>query len=384
MSGRIAAGVCVLALSPVLGLAALAGMSTVSRDPRVFTITGLAAFGAVFFLGLLLCVPRPRSGWGRWLRALAVLGVEAFAVWHVSEATLNPGAFTPPPAVSGQREWRLDTGSRLAYVRIAPKRVTRPDPVVVVDGVTAAATLGLPLTREGFQVYGYDRLGSGRSERLADPRRYGLTRDVSDLESVRQAIGAKRMLLIAHGDGARLATAYLAAHPDQVARVVLDSPAALDGGPATALSALQPGTAELARPRELAVYTLMRLDPVAAHAFAGDAEVDARLDERLRHEVAGPGCPEPTPSGPGGYASLTSRPPGQVRDLLAEVTTPVLIVKRRCDKESWSAALEYRHALPGSVLAYAPGTGAVRAFLLGDPVRGVPTDTPPADFIGPR
>ncbi|MGW4802333.1 hypothetical protein ACWEPC_58970, partial [Nonomuraea sp. NPDC004297] len=88
-AGRALAGVLVLALSPIAGLAALAGTALVGTGPDVFTVAGLAVFASVLFLGLLLCVPRPRAVWGRWLRAAVVLGVEAAVVWQVSAATLN-------------------------------------------------------------------------------------------------------------------------------------------------------------------------------------------------------------------------------------------------------------------------------------------------------
>ncbi|MGW0204170.1 hypothetical protein, partial [Nonomuraea sp. NPDC003201] len=90
LAGRAVAGAGVLALSPVLGLATLAGMAMVGAEATTFTVTGLAVFASVFFLGLLLCVPRPRAVWGRWLRALVILGVEAAVVWPVGVATLRP------------------------------------------------------------------------------------------------------------------------------------------------------------------------------------------------------------------------------------------------------------------------------------------------------
>ena len=54
------------------------------------------------------------------------------------------------------------------------------------------------LARSGFDVYVYDEVGTGRSSRLEDPRRYTLTRDVADLEAIREKIGAERVVLIGH------------------------------------------------------------------------------------------------------------------------------------------------------------------------------------------
>jgi len=52
------------------------------------------------------------------------------------------------------------------------------------------------LARNGFAVYVYDEVGTGRSSRLEDPRRYTLARDVADLEAVREKLGAERADLL--------------------------------------------------------------------------------------------------------------------------------------------------------------------------------------------
>ncbi|MGI5291221.1 alpha/beta fold hydrolase [Nonomuraea polychroma] len=423
LAGRAVAGAGVLALSPVLGLATLAGMAMVGTEPTAFVVTGLAVFASMFFLGLLLCVPRPRVAWGRWLRAVVILGVEATVVWQVSVATLRPAPSHAPLApVAGQREWRLPTGSELAYVRLAPKRVTRPDPVVFLHGGPGVADLAASsaffgkLAADGYEVYVYDQLGAGRSARLRDPRGYGLTRDVEDLEAIRQAVGAERVNLIAQDYGAQLAAAYLAAHPDRVATAVLSSPAGLSQGsptvsfpasptePSQGAPAWQPqgreadGKVEVAavfgrdgtpNPRLLALSTLLRVSPQAAHAFAGDRELDAYLD-LVREEAPHP-CPAAA-AGSGGYVGLTGRAaPGSLRLRLVKVTAPVLIVKGQCDEQSWASAMEFRRALPSATLAYLGGgtyqsqvyLRLLRAFLSGRPVPAYEGQGPPPGYRGP-
>ncbi|GGS63336.1 hypothetical protein GCM10010176_001910 [Nonomuraea spiralis] len=382
-------GAAVLALSPVAGLAALAGTAMVGARPEVFTVTGLAVFAAVLFLGLLLCVPRPRAVWGRWLRAALILAVEAAVVWRVAGATLTPPQVqsVAGPPVAGQREWLLPTGSRLAYVRVAPKRVTRPEPVVVLSGGPGVADLAADrafygrLAADGYAVYVYDQVGTGRSARLPDPAAYGLARDVADLEAVRKAIGAERLNLVARGDGARLAAAYLSDGPDRVARAVLDSPAGLDR--ARTASLLDGGPPS---PRMLAVHILLRVEPAAAHTFAGDAELDARAAGLPRG--AADSCPAVPAAGSGGYAGLADRPsPRGLREGLARVTAPVLVVKGPCDAESWAAAADVRAAIPGAGFAYAGSRAAylaaLRAFLAGRPVAAYEGATPPPGYRGP-
>ncbi|MFC5829772.1 alpha/beta fold hydrolase [Nonomuraea insulae] len=414
LAGRAVTGIGVLALSPVLGLAALAGTAMVGARPVVFTVTGLAVFASVFFLGLLLCVPRPRVVWGRWLRALIVLGVEAAVVWQVSAATLRPPPAPSAPApVAGQREWRLPTGSELAYVRVSPKRVTRPEPVVFLHGgpgvgdLAGDSALYGRLAADGFQVYVYDQLGAGRSARLADPRGYGLARDVADLEAIRLAVHAERLNLVARDQGAQLAAAYLADHPDRVARAVLSSPAGLSPV-RPGVAALLTGSGGVPDPRTLAVSTLLQVDPATAHAFAGEAELSTHL--ALLRRRTPPSCPhsassggkgaattgsvaaragaEAVPGGYGGYVALAGRSaPAALRRELAGVSVPVLIVKGACDAQSWSEAAGYRRALPNSRLTYAADATAqfkaLRAFLTDRPVDGYEGDGPPPGYRGP-
>ncbi|MEV4804683.1 alpha/beta fold hydrolase [Nonomuraea sp. NPDC049421] len=399
LAGRVVAGAGVLALSPVLGLAGLAGTAMVGARPVVFAVAGLAVFAWVFFLGLLLCVPRPRAVWARWVRAVALLAVEALVVWQAAAATLGPPPPSPaaPAKVAGQREWRLPTGSRLAYVRTAQKRVTRAEPVVFLHGGPGVGDLERDaafygrLASEGFEVYVYDQLGAGRSARLDDPRGYGLDRDVADLEAVRRLIGAERLNLVARDHGAQLAAAYLVRHPGRVARAALYSPDGLTpSGPATS-ALLSPGA--LPGPRTLAVATLLQVDPVAAHAFAGDPGLSAHL-ARVRAAAATP-CPSPAEEdAAGGYVALAGRPaPASLRADLGAVNVPVLIVKGACDTEGWSAAAAYREALPDVRLAYlgeAAGRDRntahlrlLRAFLTDRPLTAYEGDAPPPGYKGP-
>ncbi|GAA2210856.1 hypothetical protein GCM10009850_063150 [Nonomuraea monospora] len=402
LAGRVVAGGLVVALAPVAGLAALAGMALVGAGPDVFTVVGLAVFASVLFLGLLLCVPRPQRGWARWLRAITVLGVETAVVWQLSAITLNPP--TPPRApaeVAGQREWRLPTGSRLAYVRTAPGKVTHPEPVIFLHGGPGVGDLEGDsafygrLASAGFQVYVYDQLGAGRSARLADPREYGLTRDVADLEAIRRALGAQRLNLVARDHGAQLAAAYLAAHPAHVSKAVLYSPTGLlPARPSSrpSIAAIPLGPAGLPHPRTLAVSALLRVDPVTAHSFAGDRELDAYLS-LLPHDPSA--CPAPQPGpGQGGYVALAGRAaPASLRDSLARVDVPVLIVKGACDAEPWSDATAFRRALPSARLAYAgdgtpPGrTDAylqlARTFLTDGRLNAYEGDGPPPGYRGP-
>jgi proline iminopeptidase len=163
----------------------------------------------------------------------------------------------------------------------------------------------------------------------------------------------------------------------------------------------------LLQPRALLAYALLQVNPRAAYAFAGDAEMDARFDRvynRTRpalHCVGKP--PGPQLHGLGFYAhyypqSPASPPHPDFLPVLAEQTIPALVIKGRCDYLSWSSAMAYRRALPNARLVYLPGAGhnvyqdepdqfmaQVRAFLLDQPLPDLPYEEqlPPDDYEGP-
>ncbi len=137
-------------------------------------------------------------------------------------------------------------------------------------------------------------------------------------------------------------------------------------------------------------YALWQVNPEAARAFAGDAEMDARFDRvynrtrpvlHCRGEPPGPGL-----RSLGFYAhyyqqSAASPPHADFRPDLAGQDTPVLIIKGSCDYLSWSSAAEYLQTLPDARLVYLGGSGhnvyqdkperymvVVRAFLRGQPL----------------
>ncbi len=222
------------------------------------------------------------------------------------------------------------------------------------------------------------------------------------------------MVLIGHSSGGLLAAAYTAANPEHVAKIVLSSPA--DPSPAVRGSSMvgrlrlreQLGVyALLLQPRALLGYALLQVNPRAAHAFAGDAEMDARFDRVYNRSRPALHCvgkpPGPPLSGLGFYAhyypqSPASPPHADVLPDLAEQSAPALIIKGRCDYLSWSSAVAYLDALSDARIVYFREAGhnayqdeperylaAVRAFLLGQPVPDPPYEgrLPPDDYEGP-
>jgi proline-specific peptidase len=83
---------------------------------------------------------------------------------------------------------------------------------------------------ERRRVVRLDTRGTGRSQGPDDPAGYAPGQLVADLESVRVALGERRVDLLGHSAGGPIALAYAAEHPDRLRRLVLVT-TYLEGGP---------------------------------------------------------------------------------------------------------------------------------------------------------
>ncbi|HEX6709373.1 MAG TPA: alpha/beta fold hydrolase [Rubrobacter sp.] len=410
-------------IGAVAGLGTLIGAAEITDRPPLFLLAGFLAFCAIYYLGIVLATRKVAASRKRRVRAVSFCGGTALVVGvFVWTALLPMGDPQLPPApVAGQRFWELPTGSKIAYVRIPAESSARPTPIVFLHGGPGVPDMKGDseyfgrLTRDGFAVYVYDEVGTGRSSRLADPEGYTLERDVADLEEIREKIGAERLILIGHSHGGAIAAAYAASHPDHVSRMVLSSPedpSPSEGG-ASMLFRLSTKVklavyALLLPPRPMLAYALLQVNPKAAHAFAGDAEMDARQDRLYNRTRPALHCrdkpPGPILHGLGAYAnqypqSATREPHTDFLPVLAKRKVPTLVIKGRCDYLSWSSARKYLEALPEARLLYLKRSGHnayqdqperyranVRAFLLGRPLpeRSYQGRRMPEDYEGPR
>jgi proline iminopeptidase len=66
-----------------------------------------------------------------------------------------------------------------------------------------------------------DERGSGRSERLSDPKGYTLDNMVKDIERVREHFKVPRLVVLGHSFGGILAQAYAVRHPNRILGLVL-------------------------------------------------------------------------------------------------------------------------------------------------------------------
>jgi pimeloyl-ACP methyl ester carboxylesterase/DNA-binding CsgD family transcriptional regulator len=174
-----------------------------------------------------------------------------------------------------------------------------------------------------FTVIRYDDRGSGLSDRT--PPALGLDAWVQDLDAVIAASGAERVSLFGMSQGAAIAVAYAARHPERVARLICL------GGYAKG-SALRGQSAD-DREEAQAMLTLMRVgwgrpDPTFRRLFTGSlmpdgSEAQMRAMGDLQRQSA-----------TGEMAAKLARARGrvQVTRLASRVTVPSLVLHARDDQ----------------------------------------------------
>lgn len=363
----------------------------------------VALCGALNALGARLALRRRRG-----LAAAVATGCVALAVTVASVLTIfRPLDYKPAPLPpQATRYWQLPTGSRIAYTYTPGAGRRAPFPVVRLHGGPGTPGAGpddldRELAARGFDVYTYDQLGSGRSQRLSDPTGYTVARQLADLEAIRQRVNAARLILVGSSWGATLAAHYMAAHPGKVEKAVFTSPGALwapeweKKGEGDIWDRLTPRQRKRmdeleASPRLIAWSLLMDARPRAAHALVPDREIDPLFDELLATVGSAATCHPERPlheaSSRGGFYSnqqtsddaLKTRDP---RPALRASRTPALVLRGQCDYKRPEIAREYDETLPNATFVQFPNAGhvieaeqpalfrgTVTAFLTGRPL----------------
>lgn len=367
-----------LVLGPVAAVASFLATATVTAHLALLVAASLAALIVGCALPVYAGLRR------RGVTVLVTATVTLLASLAAYLTVLQPLDETAPrPRSQPTGYWSLPTGSRLAYTLQRAHGTPRPTPVIVLHGGPGTPGDGpdpveRALAARGYDVYSYDQLGSGRSNRLADPTGYTVARQVADLEAVRRRIGADRVVLLGASWGATLAGEYLAAHPDRVARMVLTSPGVLwapawqgrpEGDIWDRLTPAQQRRIDAleASPRLAAWSLLMDANPRAAHALVPDSELDPVFEKLLTIAAPAATCHPERPlkslpaSLPGFYSNqLTTDDQLTVPDprpALRRTHVPVLILRGACDYKNPGIAREYDEVLPHSTLRTIPDAG---------------------------
>jgi proline iminopeptidase len=285
--------------------------------------------------------------------------------------------------------WKLERGFTISYVKVSPTSDKKPIPVIYLHGGpggyihSSIVQILSPLTEFGFEVFLYDQLGSGLSERPSQFRDVSLPHHVNDLhEIVTKQIGANKVILIGHSFGANLATHFLAAYPELVSKVVYSSPGGLS--PIMYTESGQPERANIKIPSKYNFIepwsyhdesdaTLFQPKPLLAmvgalgfnNKFISDAEMDKVFNNLAakftKGMVCNPDSVKPEEGGAGMYAYMSANYNPDLEDIrpkLKNISIPSIILQGQCDSGDYRTVIEYSELL-GSKYNFIEGAGHI-------------------------
>ena len=360
----------------VTTIGALAAFAPVAPSFALLILVPLAA--GVVMAALLARLLASRAGVSGRFAALFAGVLAALPLGGaVTAMLLSPALPTAPPGPDPRGPHRLlktPAGSSLAWWSFAPANA-RQTPLVFVHGGpgifvrTRDFEVGAAFRDMGFKTIYYDQSGGGVSG-LLPITHYTLANAVADLEALRVANGADKIVLWGQSWGASLATSYVRAHPSRVAAVILDSPGDFPGE-AYPLDYSKTDTDGGFQPtlRDATLFLLIGHAPQLAEAWQSQEEARAIQQARVdgTKYVYGYQCKDaPAPlarplSPPGGnlypqlrlQADLEAAP----RVTAPLSTVPVLLIRPGCDYLSPRTAERYMAAFPNARRVDVPGYG---------------------------
>ncbi len=130
---------------------------------------------------------------------------------------------TTPANVYPQQEGYVDANGLMIYY----KTIGKGDPLLILHGGPGAShdyflPYLLPLARHNQLIF-IDERGSGRSQKVEDPKGYTIENMVEDVEGVRQALGLGKISLLGHSYGGALAQAYALKYQQNLTHLILAS-----------------------------------------------------------------------------------------------------------------------------------------------------------------
>lgn len=295
-----------------------------------------------------------------------------------------PRTYNVPQAHSrdSTRYWNLPTGSKIAYTRVSAKGRKQPYPIIFLQGGPGGfitdrnIDMLAPLSADGYDVYLYDQIGSGQSERLANLRDYTPDRHAKDLAEIVQQIGSEKVILIAQSWGACLATVFLASHPEKVEQVVFTGAGPILPVREALLDTHPPDSLHLRKPPYSNREANERVNNIRTSAMAffasffgiklaSDKEMDdfqTCLNHELNKAVVCDTSKALKAEGGGGFYahvmtvehfSSTKDP----RPALQGCAVPILLMRGQCDNQPWGFTEEYLALFPNHQLKIIPDAG---------------------------
>lgn len=306
------------------------------------------------------------------------------AMVYILLLILVPRTYDVP--LSKEREstqyWDLPTGSRIGYTHLMAKGDKQPYPVIYLHGGPGGPifdrniSLLSALTDDGYDVYLYDQVGCGWSERLEHIKEYTTNRHKEDLLAITKMIGAEKVILIGQSWGAVLATLFIADHPGKVEKAIYTGPGPILPIHSDVEKIIAPDTLRLRNPlftnkqgREKIYNIRATMVEKLAQAFNWKLASDKEMDQFvtvLNHEMGkstlcDTSLTSPMESRAGYYSmiktvqSFSDLPDTRIK--LKGCNVPLLIMRGQCDGIKWGYSAEYASYFKKIKIEIIPGAG---------------------------
>lgn len=285
----------------------------------------------------------------------------------------------------GTAYWTLKTGSKIGYFKIAHQSEPKKTPIIYLHGgpggIVSDQVIEVltPLSNQGHDLYFYDQIGSGHSERLDNIGEYSVERHQKDLEAIVEKIGADKIILIAQSWGSLLAINYLENHVNQIEKIILTGPGSIlpinrkmrSIVPPDSLSLREPETTNKEANEKMNTWRIKLITKWASlfnSKLASDQEVD-NFFGHLNYELSkSTYCAidqkkekKKIKGGLGFYNHImTINSFSKVKDQrnkLRKMTTPILIIRGQCDNQKWGFTKEYLDLFSNAKLEIIKDTG---------------------------
>jgi len=309
-------------------------------------------------------------------RAIGVL----LAIWTIWSLIPIKQTINPIQPRADTQYWIMQDGYKISYTKIIGNTTNRNPTVIFLHGGpggyvhSSIINQMKEVAQNGYDVYLYDQIGSGLSDRLPKPKDYSFEKHLRDLnEIINTQIKAENIILIGHSFGGILATHYTANHPEKISKLILSSPGDLqpyrtdDDGTMTDMVKLYPIPKQYIFKKPIEVFEQTEKDflqprivmsMLCALAFnfkwASDKEFDdyanTMASKFTKGMVADPKNVKPEEGGAGGYSHGFSNIYGNLADVrtkLKQLNIPALVMQGQYDQGEYSSVYEYADLLRG-------------------------------------
>lgn len=278
--------------------------------------------------------------------------------------------------------WDLSTGSRIAYTMISAKGKKNPYSIIYLHGgpgghiTDSVIQMLTPLSNDGYNVYLYDQVGGGYSNRLEDIQEYTPERHKKDLEEIIKKTGSEKIILIGQSWGAILAVLFASDHPEKIEKIIFTSPGPIYPVRKELANIKAPDSFHLAPPyysnkqgnekvNNVRTKAMAFWATTFKHKLASDEEADnfatylsSEVDKSTVCDTAKVLKAEP---GNGFYAgTMTMKSLNELQDprpKIKNIKIPILVMKGQCDNQKWGFTNEYLDLFANHQLTVIPNAG---------------------------